>query len=68
MGFNRPDHQHDTPNVHVNKLFNMIQACRVDAQIMRNSKETCKADADLIKSAEALVRELKSMTWQDRKT
>lgn len=62
MSFNRPDHQHDTTNVRVNKLFNMIQACRVDAQIMRNSKETCKASTNLIKSAEALVRELKSIT------
>lgn len=31
MSFNRLDHQHDAPNVRVNKLFNMIQACWVDA-------------------------------------
>lgn len=62
MEFNRPDFSHDYPSVCVNKLFNMVQACRVDASIMRGRKEDYKIDSDLIKIAEALVRELKSMT------
>lgn len=61
MEFSRPDFSHDTPGVCVNKLFNMVQACRVDASIMRGRKEGYKIDSDLIKAAEALVRELKSM-------
>lgn len=62
MEFNRPDFSHDAPGVCVNKLFNMVQACRVDSSIMRGRKEDYKIDSDLVKAAEALVQELKSMT------
>ena len=62
MDFNRPNFPHDAPTVCVNKLFNMIQACRTDAAIMRGRKEAYKIDSELIKSAEALVSELKSMS------
>ncbi len=61
-GFDRPDFFHETPTACVTKLFNMIQACRVDASIMRGRKETYKIDFELIKVAEALVSELKSMS------
>ena len=57
----RPDFHHDTPDVCVNKLFNMVQACRTDASIMRGRSECYKIDPDLIKAAEALAHELKSM-------
>jgi hypothetical protein len=61
MDFDRPNFPHDAASICVNKLFNMIQACRTDASIMRGQKEKYKIDSDLIKVAEALVQELKSM-------
>lgn len=34
MDFDRPNFSHESPTVCVNKLFNMVQACRTDAAIM----------------------------------
>ena len=53
MDFDRPNFPHDAASICVNKLFNMIQACRTDASIMRGQKEKYKIDSDLIKVAEA---------------
>ena len=61
MDFDRPNFPHDVPDVCVNKLFNMVQACRTDAAIMRGRRENYKIDPDLVKAAEALAQELKSM-------
>ena len=61
MDFDRPNFLHESPTVCVNKLFNMVQACRTDAAIMRGRKESYKIDSELIKVAEALVTELRSM-------
>lgn len=55
----RPDFFHDSPSVCINKLFNMIQACRIEAEIMRGRSEEYKIDSEMIKAAEALVSELK---------
>ena len=61
MDFDRPNFPHDAASICVNKLFNMIQACRTDASNMRGTTYKYKLDSDLIKVAEALVQELKSM-------
>lgn len=39
-----------------NQLFNAIQKCRVDVDIMINKKKT--VDEDTIKSAQALARDI----------
>lgn len=61
MSHDRPNFWHDSPDVCVNKLFDMIQTCRVDASIMRKRYEKYEIGCDLIREAETLVRELKSM-------
>jgi hypothetical protein len=61
MSIERPDFIHDAPSACVDKLFNMVQACRTDACIMRGRKEEYKIDSDLVKVAEALARELREM-------
>lgn len=61
MDYIRPNFLRERADICVNKLFNMIQACRAGAAIMRGRKESYKIDSEMIKVAEALVRELKSM-------
>lgn len=61
MDFDRPNFSHESPTVCANKLFNMVQACRTDAAIMRGRNESYKIDSELIKAAEALATELRSM-------
>jgi len=54
----RPNFGHDTPEICMNKLFNMVQKCRVDLEIMRNRSEfNGITDSELVKCAEALAKE-----------
>lgn len=43
-----------------NELFNNIQKCRVDVEIMINNKKT--VDEDTIKAAQALARDIKVLS------
>lgn len=57
---NRPDYHHNTPEVNINILFNMIQACRTELSIMycRSGYQDVK-DTELVDSAIALANEAK---------
>lgn len=62
----RPDYSHKSPEENINILFNMVQKCRVDVTIMRGRKEyKGKKDADLVKSAEALAREVRQLFGEE---
>ena len=61
MDFDRPNFPPDAASFFVNNFFNLFQACRTDAFILCGQKDKYKIDSDLIKVAEALVQELKSM-------
>ena len=58
----RPDYFHNTPEVNINLLFNMIQACRVELSIMQyDSKYKDMKDTELVNSAIALANEAKTV-------
>jgi hypothetical protein len=62
MAMQRIDIFHKTPEENVNTLFNRIQACRTDLSILKynlKTKPLLEKDTELIKCAEALVREIK---------
>ena len=62
----RPDFNHQSPDVNINILFNMVQKCRVDVSIMRGRSEyKGKKDAELVKSAEALAREVRQLFGEE---
>lgn len=58
----RPDYFHDSPEVCVNKLFNMIQKCRTEISIMQAKPEfNSIKDSDIIKCADALAKDVRSV-------
>ena len=58
----RPDYFHNKPEVNINLLFNMIQACRVELSIMRyNPQYQNTKDTELVNSAIALAKEAKEV-------
>ena len=58
----RPDYFHNKPEVNINLLFNMIQACRVELSIMKYKSEYKDTkDTELVSSAVALANEAKEV-------
>lgn len=55
----RVDVFHDSDIVMQNKLFNNIQKCRVDIEVMVNNKKS--VDEDTIKVAKALALEIERL-------
>ena len=54
----RPNKFADKPQAYINKLFNNIQKCRVDFEIIKNDKNYI-LDDDIVKAAEALARDMR---------
>lgn len=62
----RPDYFHKPPEVNINILFNMVQKCRTEVSVMRGRSEyKGKKDMELVKSAEALAREIKKLFGEE---
>ena len=60
--FERPDYDHKTPQENINLLFNMVQKCRVELDIMKYRHEyQNKIDSDLVKVAESLYIQIKEL-------
>ena len=58
----RPNYYHNKPEVNINLLFNMIQACRTELSIMRhNPLYQDTKDTDLVNCAIALASEAKKV-------
>ena len=58
----RPDYFHNEPEVNINLLFNMIQACRTELDIMycRSGYQNVK-DTELVNAAIALANKAKQV-------
>ena len=60
--FERQDYDHRTPQENINLLFNMVQKCRVELDIMKyRSEYQNKVDSDLVKAAESLYIQIKEL-------
>ena len=58
----RPDYFHDSPKVCTNKLFNMIQRCRVEVSIMQSKAEFNDiTDMDLVKVTNDLAKSVREV-------